>query len=145
MTFPCLFLALWCGVTEPNVTHTTSFVAFAADANANPPMVFGGKLLSEMDRCAGITVRRFLYSSPTGARDAVTVAVNNVRFARGAAVKDLIFVTGAVVKRSQKSITVAVKVEKETADGKRELLVEGDFVFVAYDIASKQAIPHGLD
>ena len=122
-----------------NTKHETSFVAFPQDCNANPPMVFGGKLLSEMDRCAGITARRFLYNS--NVRDAVTVAVNNVVFHKAAEVKDLLIVTGTVIKVGDKSITIKVTVEKETKDTK-ELVVSGEFVYVAFDLTSKKAVSH---
>lgn len=106
-------------------------------------MLFGGKLLAEMDRCAGITTRRFLYASPAGAKNAVTLAINNVTFRKGAEVKDLIFVTGTVVKVGGKTVTVKVAAERETATG-RELLVDGEFVFCAFDLETKKGIAHGI-
>jgi len=126
-----------------NTVHTTSFVVFPQDCNANPPMLFGGKILSEMDRCAAITVRRLLYSSPVGAKDAVTIGINNVKFHKAGEVKDLIFVTGKIVKTGNTSIMVEVTVERELPD-KREVLVTGEFVFVSFDLATKKAIPHGI-
>jgi hypothetical protein len=45
---------------EPPIA-STCFVVFPQDCNANFPMLFGGKVLAEMDRCAGIAVRRTLY------------------------------------------------------------------------------------
>lgn len=129
---------------KANLSHTTSFVVFPQDSNANPPMAFGGKLLAEMDRTAGITVRRFLYQSPLKARDAVTVSIRDLDFKKSAQVKDLLFVTGTVVETGTKSITMRVKVERELADETRELLLEGTFVFCSYDLTSKTAIPHGL-
>ena len=74
---------------ETVFNHT--FTVFPEHSNYMPPMIFGGKLLAEMDICAAMTARRFLYSSPTGARDAVTVAVTGINFYVGAIVKDLIF------------------------------------------------------
>jgi len=126
-----------------NLEHSTSFVVQPQDSNHNYPMLFGGKTLSEMDRCAGITTRRLLYSSPTGAKDAVTIAINNVKFNKSGQVKDLIFVTGKVVKLGEKSITMKVTVESETKEG-RTLLAEAEYVFVSYDLDKKEAIPHGL-
>jgi acyl-CoA hydrolase len=105
-------------------------------------MLFGGKVLAEMDRCAGITTRRFLYSSPTGARDAVTKSMA-VTFQRSAQVKDLVIVTGKVTKVGDTSVTLHMTAERETATG-RELLVEGDFVFVAYDLEKKTSVAHGI-
>ena len=131
----------------PPAEAVSSFVAFPQDCNANPPMVFGGKLLAEMDRAAGMATRRFLLASPCGARDAVTIAINKVTFHAPARVKDLIVVTGRVVGAGAKSVTVRVTVEKEV-EGKRELLVDGEFVFVAYKLGTDdkkgRAIPHGL-
>lgn len=128
---------------ELNLKHSTSFVVQPQDSNHNYPMLFGGKTLAEMDRCAGITTRRLLYGSPTGAKDAVTIAINNVKFHKSGQVKDLIFVTGQVVKLGEKSITMKVIVEAETKEG-RTLLAEAEYVFVAYDLEKKVAIPHGL-
>jgi acyl-CoA hydrolase len=105
-------------------------------------MLFGGKVLAEMDRCAGITTRRFLYSSPTGAKDAVTKSMA-VTFQKSAQVKDLVFITGKVTKVGETSITLHMVAERETATG-RETLVEGDFVFVAYDLVQKTSVPHGI-
>lgn len=126
-----------------NLTHTTSFVAYPQDANHNYPMIFGGKLLAEMDRCAGITTRRLLYNSPNNAKDAVTIAINNVKFHKSCEVKDLLFVTGKVIKLGEKSITIHVVVERETKDS-RVLLTEAEYVFVSYDLEKKIAIPHGI-
>jgi acyl-CoA hydrolase len=134
-------LSLCVSQSGPQLSSSTAFVVFPQDCNANPPMAFGGKLLSEMDRCAGITTRRFLYSSTV--RDAVTVAINHVRFHKAAEIKDLVVVTGTVVGAGEKSITVRVTVERELAAG-RELLVEGEFIFCAYDLAARRAAPHGL-
>ncbi len=126
----------------PALVHQTSFVVFPQDCNANN-MLFGGKTLAEMDRTAAVTTRRLLYSSPVGARDAVTVAIDGVRFHKAAQVKDLVYVTGTVTEVGKKSVTVKVAVERETATAK-ELLAEGEFTFVAYDAETRKAIEHGV-
>lgn len=126
-----------------NLVFSSAFVVFPQDCNANPPMVFGGKLLSEMDRCAGVAARRLLYASPTGAKDAVTVGINNVVFHKSAEIKDLVFVTGTIVRTGGKSITIKVIAEKETSE-KRELLLSADFTFCAFDLNAKKAIEHGI-
>lgn len=141
-----LFLFLCLAVPtqgELQTRYSTSFVVFAADANANPPMCFGGKLLSEMDRCAGITARRLLYSSLI--KDAVTVAINDVKFHKAAQVKDLLIVSAVVEKASGKSIVMHVKIEREIGPGASELIVEGKFVFVSFDVANKVAMAHGIE
>lgn len=126
-----------------NLEHTTSFVVFPQDCNANPPMLFGGKILSEMDRCAGITTRRLLYASPE-AKDAVTIAIKDVTFHKAGEIKDLIFVTGKVVELGKKTVKIYVKAEKETETG-RELLVDGYFIFCAYDLKTRKAVEHKLE
>lgn len=129
-----------------HTTHTTSYVVFPEDCNANPPAAFGGKLFSSMDRCAGITVRRFLYNSPNdkAKSNAVTLCVNNLTYHAGAQVKDLLFVTGTVTKVGTATVTMQVIIEKETSDNKREKLVSGEFVFCTIDPETKRSTPHGL-
>lgn len=121
--------------------HESSFVVVPADLNQYGTL-FGGKSLAEMDRAAGIAVRRFLADSKV-TRDAVTVAIDNVKFHRAAKQHELIVVSSQVTKVGTKSVTVLVKVEREF-DKKRELLVEGVFTFVAYDFKSRTAVAHGL-
>lgn len=125
-----------------NLRHETSFVVFPVDCNANPPMLFGGKLLAEMDRCAGITTRRLLYASPV--KDAVTVGIKELRFSRPAQVKDLLFVRGEVLTAGRTAVTVAVTAERELFGGCREVVADGLFTFVAFDLKTGRAAEHGL-
>lgn len=125
-----------------NLKHETSFVVFPEHCNPNQ-LLFGGKVLAEMDKAAAVTVRRLLYASPAGTRDAVTVAVDGVKFHKAGEPKDLVYLTGSVVELGRKSVTVQVDVERERV-GLRELLAEGRFVFVAYDVAAKKAVEHGI-
>lgn len=130
-----------------NLSFTTNFVVFPKDTNYMPPMVFGGKMLSEMDIAAATAVRRLLYDSPTGAKDAVTVAVDKVVFHKGAEVKDLIILNADIIELGVKSVTIQVHGYREVASGsehKMEHMCEGLFRFVAYDLKKKVAIPHGL-
>lgn len=116
-----------------NTIFNHTFTVFPQDSNYMPPMIFGGKLLSEMDICAAMTARRFLYSSKT-AKDAVTVAVSNVNFYVGAVVKDLIFLKGEVVRTGISSIDIHVSGYREKAGDDNELkekICDGDFRFVS--------------
>lgn len=153
-----------------NLTHETSFAVFPGDCNYHYPMVFGGKMLAEMDRCAATAVRRFLYDSPTGAKHALTVGVDKMTFHKGAEVGDLIFLVGTIIRVGTKAITVKVVAERETntfnkkpdqwigrdaASGgymkylyrgkvTRESMAEGLFTFCAYDMEQKKSMPHGM-
>lgn len=143
MTKMIVFLVMF-GVPQEEIplqtTHSTSFVIYPTDTQ-HYGTLFGGKILAEMDRCAGITVRRLLYASPV--KDAVTVALTNVTFKQPGNIKDLVFVSGKVVNLGEKSIDVQITVEKEIGY-KREIIAEGLFVFVSYDVENKQSKPHGL-
>ena len=132
-----------------NKVFETGFVVFPADCNANPPMLFGGKLLAEMDRAAGIAVRRCLYASPT-ARDAVTVGIADFSFKASAEVKDLVYIRASIVALGKKTLSVRIVAEKEIrpvrqgeAPG-RVVLAEGLFTFAAYDREKRTAVEHGL-
>lgn len=136
-----------------NITHTTNFFIFPQDTNYHPPMVFGGKMLSEMDICAAGAVRRALYDSPT-AKDALTVAVNNARFLKGAVVKDMIFMVATITKLGIKSLEVHVEAFKEQpvvlgpgyyVKADRTKMAEADFVFTAYDMKYEKSIAHNLE
>lgn len=60
-------------------TYSTSFTVFPGHENYNdPPSIFGGKMLAEMDNCGAMVCRRALYS--TEMTDAITVAVEKVSF-----------------------------------------------------------------
>lgn len=126
---------------ELNLTFSTAFVVFPADCNANPPMLFGGKLLAEMDRTAGIAARRLLFAAPV--KDAVTAGAS-VEFLKSGRVKDLVVVTATVVGLGEKSIRINVRAVRETAAGGGERLAEALFVFVAYDLTADKSVPHGL-
>jgi len=127
-------------------THTkyeTGFTVFPQDTNYMYPMLFGGKLLSEMDMCAASCVRRALYDSPCA--DAVTVKVVETNFWHGAEVKDLIFLKAEIVRFGIKSIEVKITglVEEGQGTGERIKLCDGTFIFVSRD-KNKKSAPHEL-
>lgn len=123
-----------------HLAHETSFVVYPADTN-HLGTLFGGKTLAEMDRCAGVTVRRLLYAS--AAKRAVTARVTDARFAAPGRVGDLLFVRGEVVDLGTSSVTVRVTVQREDGDGGRAPLAEATFTFVC--VNDKGAVSHGLE
>lgn len=127
-----------------NLEWSSSFVLFPADTN-HIGIGFGGKLLAEMDRIAGITTRRLLYDS-VRTNLAVTAGITDVEFENFCKVGDLLIVTGKVVKLGRTSITVYVTVERETGhvgSAQRTIVAKGTFTFVSWDGVSK-SIAHGL-
>lgn len=126
----------------------TSFSVFPQDTNYLYPMLFGGKLLSEMDIASAGAARRALYNSPVS--DVVTVAVKDVVFHVGAQVRDLVFLRAELVRCGRKSLEFRVTGEREhLLTGKRELICEGTFIFVTIqldkeDPSRSKSIEHGL-
>lgn len=123
-------------------TPETRFVVYPADTNHNGTL-FGGKILAEMDRIAGIATRLFLDQPSSKAKDAVTVGISKVRFLKAGNVKDLVVISGTVTGAGEKSVTVLVKVER-VSNQERELLADAEFTFVAYDFKEKKSVAHGL-
>lgn len=109
-------------------TATTQFIVFPQDTNYMPPLVFGGKMLAEMDLCAAITAKKALWS--VGIERAVTVAVQDVVFRKGAKVGDLIVLDGTLTKVGLKSLTMRVVGHRHTADT-AEKMCEGTFIMVS--------------
>lgn len=118
----------------------SNFTIFPSDTNYMYPMVFGGKMLSEMDVCAAMAVRRALYG--TECDSAVTVAVRSVNFLVGAIVGDLVFLHGEIIKLGNRSLDIRVVGWREQAGGERQKICEGEFVFASRRLGIIH--PHGL-
>lgn len=116
-------------------------VVVPADTN-HLGTAFGGKLLGDMDKSAGIAVRRALYKSNVEGIKAVTVALNDVRFVNPAKVGDLLVVTSEVTDIGEKSITVLVRIAREEQGGAMTPVCHGTFTFVS--VKDGKSIPHGL-
>lgn len=123
--------------------YETNFTVFPADTNYNdPPCIFGGKMLAEMDNAAAMACHRALRH--TECTDCVTVKVTNVEFLRPAFVGDIVSVDAMIVETGNKSLKVWVTCGRESrkGNGKPELMAKGEFLFVA----RKNGVPtpHGL-
>lgn len=122
-----------------NTRLTTCFTVFPEHTNSLSPLIFGGAFFAEMDKLAAIAVRRFLYSSPEGCKEAVTHKADVV-FNKPSYLGDLMFLDAQIMSvGNTKSIVVNVKAHRETPrfvndqhDGEiRELIAEVNFVFVS--------------
>lgn len=99
-----------------NLTWTTSLRVFPQHCNHHNGMIFGGEMLTQMDLVAAAAVTRFLYDSPKGVSEALTVGVDKVTFHKGAKVGDLIIFTATITDVGQKRISVNVSAEKESLE-----------------------------
>ena len=125
----------------------TCFTVFPEHTNSSSPLIFGGAFFGEMDKLASITVRRFLYSSPTGCNNAVTHKANVV-FCKPSYQGQLIFLNSEIMSVGPKSIVLNVKASRESLkDGsvQRELIAEIDFVFVSIFVFDEQGVTHKPD
>lgn len=127
-------------------------------------MIFGGEMLAQMDLAAAAAVARFLYDSPKGVSEALTVGVDKVTFHKGAKVGDLIIFTATITDVGQKRISVNVSAEKEAVTNRkphdldpndywkspirnkveRSKMAEGIFHFCAYDMEVGKGTEHGI-
>lgn len=111
-----------------------------------PPMVFGGKVMAEMDIAAGMAVRRAIIDSPT-AKDAVTTRVTDIEFHLGAKIGDLIFLKAEITKVGITSLTIFVEGIRELKDGRRQKICNGVFTFVTVKFKDErkfEKVPHEL-
>ena len=128
-------------IVPMQMEYDTSFTVFPDHTNYNePPSIFGGKMLAEMDNCAAMTARRALYDS--GCTDAITVGVDNVAFHRPAYIGEIVHLHGRVIELGKKSIRVIVECTREDKKGSRLTMAKGLFTFCA----RKDGVPseHGL-
>ena len=100
---------------------------FPQDTNAYDTL-FGGRLLSLMDKAGGIACAKFAH------REFVTISIDPLTFIAPARQGDLLEVTGQVVYTS--SHTACTKVSAYTmskATWEKKIICEGYFFFVAID------------
>ena len=114
---------------EPYSTEPVTLIeeVFPQDTNAYNTL-FGGRLLSLMDKAGGIACAKFAH------REFVTISIDTLTFVAPARQGDLLEVTGQVVYTS--SHTACTKVTAYTmskATWEKNIICEGYFFFVAID------------
>ena len=114
---------------EPYSTEPVTLIeeVFPQDTNAYNTL-FGGRLLSLMDKAGGIACAKFAH------REFVTISIDTLTFIEPARQGDLLEVTGQVVYTS--SHTACTKVTAYTmskATWEKNIICEGYFFFVAID------------
>jgi acyl-CoA hydrolase len=100
---------------------------FPGDTNAYDTL-FGGKLLSLMDKAGGIACAKFAH------REFVTISIDALTFIAPARQGDLLEVTGKVVfTSSHTACTKVTAVAVNKATWEKNKICEGFFFFVAID------------
>lgn len=97
------------------------------DINANGH-IFGGWVLSQMDRAGGIVARRVAQGA------CATVAINAIDFLAPIHLRDVVSVYGEIAKRGRSSVQIRIEVVATRFMDDEEIKVtEGLFTFVALD------------
>ncbi len=89
--------------------------------------LFGGKLMEWIDELAGLVGIRHAQ------QDVITASVDNLRFIRGAYLKDLIVLVGRVTFVGRTSMEVRVDTYVESLDGTRKPINRAYLTLVAVD------------
>ncbi len=89
--------------------------------------LFGGKLMEWIDELAGLVGIRHAQ------QDVITASVDNLRFIRGAYLKDLIVLVGRVTFVGKTSMEVRVDTYVESLDGTRKPINRAYLTLVAVD------------
>ena len=131
---------------EPYSTEPVALIeeVFPQDTNAYNTL-FGGRLLSLMDKAGGIACAKFAH------REFVTISIDTLTFIAPARQGDLLEVTGQIVYTSSR--TACTKVTAYTmskATWEKSIICEGYFFFVAIDsmmrpIPIPQMTPEGAE
>ena len=114
---------------EPFSTEPVTLIeeVFPQDTNAYDTL-FGGRLLSLMDKAGGIACAKFAH------REFVTISIDTLTFIAPARQGDLLEVTGQVVFTSTHTACVKVTAQSMSkSDWERRPICEGYFFFVAID------------
>ena len=118
---------------EPYSTEPVTLIeeVFPQDTNAYNTL-FGGRLLSLMDKAAGITCSKFAH------REFVTISIDTLEFIAPARQGDLIEVTGKIVFTSNRTACTKVTAwAMNKADWTKTIICEGYFFMVAIDDSMK--------
>lgn len=89
--------------------------------------LFGGILLQWIDEVAGIVAKRHCNM------DVITVAIDNLKFLKGAYQQDLVVLIGKITWVGETSMEIRVDTYKENILGERQLINTAYMVMVALD------------
>lgn len=123
-----------------------SFTVMPKDCNFNKnykngrnDILFGGKLMYEIDYAGAKIVRRATYD--TDCDMIVTASTDKINFERPAFLGDIITMEATIKSLGRSSIVVNVKVEREGLDGAQEQICTASMTFVTL----KDGKPHPHD
>lgn len=114
---------------------------FNKDDNNENSILFGGKLLYEIDYAGAKVVRRATYE--VDCHMIVTASIDKINFEKPAYIGDIITMTCFIKAFGKSSIQVRVKVTRESLKGHIEQICSANMTFVT--IKDSKPIPHNLN
>jgi acyl-CoA hydrolase len=133
------------------MTHEASFIVFPKHCNHLKELIFGGAFMAEMDLAAAHCVRKALFKTKNGVRNAVTHKAS-FTFLKPSYVGDLLELSAKIIEVREKSLVIEVQAQRN--DGENlEAIAVGEFVFISIgDVSDLTSHPkflpykaHGLD
>lgn len=125
-----------------------SFTVMPMDCNFNcnilnnkNDILFGGKLMYEMDLAGAKIARRATYG--VGADMVVTASTDTINFIKPAYLGDIITMVATIKAFGRTSIQIRVKVKRESMVGEVESICSANMVFVT--MKDGKPFPHGLN
>lgn len=128
-------------VKSPKESRTIMTEIVLPNDTNNLGNLFGGQLLSWMDRCSAISAHRHCK------KQVVTAAVNNVSFNQAIPIASIVTLEAKVSRafKSSMEVFVDVYVEDQKIDGKRTYTNEAIYTFVAVDEFGKPVEIPGIE
>lgn len=128
-------------VKSPKESRTIMTEIVLPNDTNNLGNLFGGQLLSWMDRCSAISAHRHCK------KQVVTAAVNNVSFNQAIPIASIVTLEAKVSRafKSSMEVFVDVYVEDQKIDGKRTYTNEAIYTFVAVDEFGKPLEIPGIE
>ena len=124
-----------------------SFTVMPKDCNYNVEeeggvtrILFGGKLLYDLDFAAAKVARRATYQVDCDM--VVTASLGQTNFDKPAFIGDIITYTSTIKAFGRSSIQIRIKVTRESLKGEVENISSSNMTFVT--VKKRKAMPHGL-
>ena len=132
-------------INKLNSVHSFTVMPKDCNFNRNPDsdkndMLFGGKLLYEIDYAGAKIARRATYD--VDCDTIVTASIDKINFQKPAYIGDIITMTAEIKSLGRSSITILVKVKRESLRGEIEQICTASMVFVT--IKNGKSFPHNL-
>lgn len=110
-------------------------------SNGRNDILFGGKLMYEMDYVGAMIARRATYESDCDM--VVTASIDKINFERPAYLGDIVTMSATIKALGRTSIQVRVKARREGLDGRVEQICSSNMTFVS--MKDGRPAPHDLN